>query len=453
MVINLLKNRDSTFPLGSFDGKVGALVTVGQDNFFITTNADYIPALPSIEFRHALILQSDCRYGKDDPMLWPQQYCQEHPHLPFIAKMGARTELDVLWWDPAPADFVVVSAVTPGLGRLHPRCIARFLVFVNNIMDRVRRLAELQKPLPPIFGRLSQHIIQLVERLQTLPGIYLKTVVTVTSLQRACLELDAACEYLSLYKSKMDTYLAPPRISEALNPTSLGLGTSTRGLGSSLAPCIGAFTTDPTIVQRFYAARIPFWFLRPTSVFAEEIILKVVAPIEPSFVVLDPVGPDGRVLMANTITSLYANTTKAKVEAINAAALQTRWYRDPFNTLGSRPAAHSLPAAASSNTSSAASAPTRSPMKRGPNKPYNSMLRPPTKPKFQVFDHPLMPAAISSWAQALAGVKRSVKPYSDDLDDKRYVFPEPALFASTTSEGSVDASTIGTSSAMAWYLH
>ncbi|KAJ7052994.1 hypothetical protein C8F01DRAFT_1261169 [Mycena amicta] len=246
MPIDLLKNRDFTAPLSSFDGKVGALVTIGKDEYFITTNADYIPALPTIELYHSITLQSDCRYGKDDPMVWPQQYCPQYCHLAFFAKKGARPDLEIMWWDPTPDDFIVVSSVTPGLGRVHPKYIDRFLLCINNIVDRVRCLQRQSKePLPAMFGQLSQHVVRLVERIQTLPAVFLKTVFAVTTLQRACLELDAMYEYWTVYKAKMDDFLGPHRFSLAPTPTHLQLATAARGLGTPRASSPASSSQHP----------------------------------------------------------------------------------------------------------------------------------------------------------------------------------------------------------------
>lgn len=116
--IDLLRNRAPTLPLGPFDGNVGAFAQLGAQHYFITTNADYIPTLPSLQHPHAVYLRSDMRYGTDDPTLWPQQWTSEYCHMPLIAQKGAVSELDVMWWDPTPNDFQVGSAVTRGLGRL-----------------------------------------------------------------------------------------------------------------------------------------------------------------------------------------------------------------------------------------------------------------------------------------------------------------------------------------------
>ncbi|KAJ6604881.1 hypothetical protein B0H10DRAFT_1957442 [Mycena sp. CBHHK59/15] len=71
--VDLLRNCDPTNPLGPFDGNVGVFAQLGAQHYFITTNADYVPAVPSLKIPHAVYLRSDMRYGTDDPTLWPQQ--------------------------------------------------------------------------------------------------------------------------------------------------------------------------------------------------------------------------------------------------------------------------------------------------------------------------------------------------------------------------------------------
>jgi hypothetical protein len=317
--LNLLKNRNPTSALGSFDGKVAALATLGGETYFITMNTDYVPALPSLQLPHALFLRLDMRYGTDDPTLWPQQYTAHFCHFPAIAKKGARPELDVMWWDPLPADFVVGSAITRGLGRLHNRCIERFLPFVNDHVALCEQLSRTSRmPISPLFNELIQNILMWIEQLQTLPTTYPKMVFAVTSLQRACLELDALYNYITVYKPCIDEYLSAPADS------------------TPVAQCVGAFTSVPAVAQQLWTARLPFWFCRPTYVFDIENILKVVALDEPTFDVPDKLADEAPPVVYS------GNSTEEKVQAIHSAAAQTAWYHNPFETVQRSPPNHSI---------------------------------------------------------------------------------------------------------------
>ncbi|KAJ6589803.1 hypothetical protein B0H10DRAFT_2197740 [Mycena sp. CBHHK59/15] len=209
--IDLLKNRCLDIPLSPFDGNVAVFAQLGPQHYFITTNADYVPALPSLEVPHTVFLRSNMRYGTDDPTLWPQQWTPEYCHMPLIAKKGARPKLDVMWWDPAPADFAIGSAVTRGLGRLAPKRLSPFLPPINELIGRCTELWPDSPTLAiPLFGEIIQHIVMLLEQLQTLPTTFTKMVFVVTSLQRAFLELDALYGYMTVYKPRMSNYLATP---------------------------------------------------------------------------------------------------------------------------------------------------------------------------------------------------------------------------------------------------
>ncbi|KAJ7046015.1 hypothetical protein C8F04DRAFT_1063143 [Mycena alexandri] len=431
---NLLRNRNPDLPLTSFDGRVGALAQIGAEHYFITTNVNYIPALPSIEKPHKLYLRSDMRYGTDDPMLWPQQYTPKYCHMAVIPSKGARPDLDVMWWNPSvQEDFIVGSAVTRGLGRL-PR--PRFSAFLPAVNDLVRRCTELKRTSPqlviPLFGDLIQYILMWVEQLETLPTTFPKMVFAVTSLQRAVLELEALYRYMTVCKPRMDNYLAFSG-------------------GAEIAQCVGAFTSSVMHAQQLSAAGIPFWLIRPLDVFDRENILEIVPLLEPHFGL-----PDDNAHAASAPPALYTgNSTEEKIGAIQRAAIQTPWYHDPFETNFGRdrsPSPSPNPVASSSSlvprahssltkpiTPSRSAAVRQPPPRQNPystagrNKAPSSNKGPAKTPrnKFSALMVPEMPPSIASMADALARVDQGVVPYSTDSSDRRYIFPEPALLVNT----------------------
>ncbi|KAJ7747883.1 hypothetical protein B0H14DRAFT_3513953 [Mycena olivaceomarginata] len=177
--VDLLRNRNFLKPLGPFDGKVAAFAQLGAEHYFITTNTDYVPAVPSLETPHSVYLRSDMRYGTDDPTLWPQQFTEHYCHL---------------------ADFVVGSAVTRGLGRLAPARMSPIIDAVNKVIGRCKALeANLAKLCFRSLGN-SWRTVMWLEQLQTLPTTFPKMLFALTSLQREVLELDALYEYMTVYK-------------------------------------------------------------------------------------------------------------------------------------------------------------------------------------------------------------------------------------------------------------
>ncbi|KAJ7223355.1 hypothetical protein GGX14DRAFT_657982 [Mycena pura] len=461
MELDLLRNRDPEASLGPFDGKVAALAHNAGEHYFITTNTDYVPALPSLELPHAVFLRTDMRYGSDDPTLWPQQFTQRYCHLAAIARQGTRPELEVLWWNPTRNDFLVGAAVTRGLGRLRLSCVSRFLPIVNDLVNRCKLYQRTSPtPISPLFGQLIQQILIWVEQLQSLPTTFPQTVFAVASLQRACLELDALYQYITVYKPRIENYLsAPPPNTPVL-------------------PCVGAFTTVPAVAQQLWAACLPFWFLRPHYVFDEENILAVVPLQQPTHLVHSPV--------IDAQPCVYSgNSTEEKIAAIHLSAANSRWYRDPFEThsLSKLPSLNVAPASASTPrlpticpTESRAEGPVadsssrairsknpppsfqpcmsqfnllmfqsnifyidpKAPGKsRGKNTPTNTPTKGPAKiprDKFSTLAIPEMPPSIVAWAEALAQVDSGITPFTSNPADRQYVLPEPALLINSTPE-------------------
>ncbi|KAJ7141896.1 hypothetical protein C8R43DRAFT_1131202 [Mycena crocata] len=440
--IDLLRNRAPHNPLGPFDGKAGAFVQIGTQHYFITTNTHYVPAVPSLKVPHAVFLRTDMRYGTDDPALWPQQYTSNYCHMPLIPRKGARPELDIMWWNPSPADFDVGSAVTRGLGRLTPPRFCKLLPPINELIARCKDLRKKSPNLAiHLFGELIQHIIMLLEQLQTLPSTYTKMLFALTSLQRAFLELDALYNYMTIYKQRIDNYMNS-------DPTDT----------TAVAETIGTFTTAPLVAQQLFVARVPFWLLRPVEVFDAENILRLVTLREPDFGLPDP---DAHAEGAPVLYS--GNSTMDKITAIRQAAVHMPWYRDPFETTKTTPdaplstASSSVPAVqpptpatssdlvAQPRAGGVARSNTR-PQSR--SKPYSksskaakSLAKSPAKSpaqserdKFLPVVVEGMPPQIDCMATALPKVKRSVLPYTTDGADKQYILPEPALLVNTTPE-------------------
>jgi hypothetical protein len=101
---------------------------------------------------------------------------------------------------------------------------------------------------------------------------------------------------------------------------------------TSAAEFVGAFTTVPFVAQQLWAAKVPFWFLRPVEVFDAENILDVVPLREPEFDL-----PDADAHGAGAPPVLYSgNSTLEKIAAIKRASVHTPWYHDPFETTDTR---------------------------------------------------------------------------------------------------------------------
>ncbi|KAJ7438659.1 hypothetical protein B0H11DRAFT_2104329, partial [Mycena galericulata] len=424
MSVDLLKNRNPLARLGSFDGRVGAIIEFNAETYFITTNADYIPALPSIAKPHKVYLRSDMRYGMDDPTLWPQPYSRTYSHLAAIPRREQRQDLELMWWQPTHADFVPGSSITRGLGKLAPSKLSQLDVAVNDIVARYRQYKSTASTTPPeFFDQLIQNLVVCMERLQLLPSTYDKTFFGLTSLQRTYLELDALLAFMTVYQ---------PRILEFNYKDEPAYG---------VAPCMGAITYEPEVAQLLKKAGLPFWFMRPTYAFFTENILKIVTPVEPPFPLTTECPPEQPVVYSG-------NNTDEKIQAMSTASHMMGWYRDPFTdnaAAGSSTNVGSpmhIPAQSASASVTRTPAPRKiaprraDPYCRDPGGKKGKISSGPPKierDKFKPLLAAEMPSYLPSWINALGQVDKLAQTTSISPSDGHYLLPEPALLASPES--------------------
>ncbi|KAJ7614292.1 hypothetical protein DFH06DRAFT_1344244 [Mycena polygramma] len=325
------------------------------------------------------------------------------------ARTGARSDIEVMWWNPTRSDFVVGSSVMRGLGKLHYRCMAKLLEPINPLVNLCKELRDREHArnarVSPLFGELINNILSWIEQLQSLPTTYNKMLFAIASVQSAFLELDALYRYITVFKPRIDNFMTAAPVT------------------IPVAECVGAFT--------------------------------VVVPLtEPCFIPSDALDGHPGIVYSG-------NSTVDKIQAIHKAALHTPWYRDPFEhhdapaaLPAAQPASHatakspravagsSHEVATGSRTNASGSNSQRrfTPYASNGSKPAKSMpaqdrskqVTKTERDKFTYLAADGMPPPIPSWAEALAQVDRSVPPAS--TVDRRYVLPEPALFVNTIPE-------------------
>lgn len=302
--------------LRTFDSKIGAVVEITGESYFITTNADYIP-MPPIRPDHSIYVRADYRWGDDDPTLWPQNYSASLCHLGAIHRpiTDKKRNLWIMWWNPTPDDFIPFEkgkTLTRNLGRLSGSRLAELLKPITALLDEYADYeCTFQSPAKPLafFPLLIQHIQLGRDRLQSLPSTYEKMVVGVTQLQRHVLELHGLLRYMKVYKPRMED----PKYVAAF-----------------VEKCMGVFTLDPHIAQQFGAAGLPFWLMRPTYSFTDENILEVVVPVDPATQL--ELQPAAQLPAIKTGAS-----THAKMMAMQQTWQSTSWYLDPFDAQPSVP--------------------------------------------------------------------------------------------------------------------
>ncbi|KAJ6522892.1 hypothetical protein B0H19DRAFT_1244341 [Mycena capillaripes] len=311
--LDLTRNRNTDVPLGPFDSKVGTVLKIDGENYYVVTNANYIPAMP-IKKDHHVFLRSDMRYGEDDPTQWLRTTANR--------PLSDKWEISIMWWDPTPDDFIHPETgltAMRSLGRLKSSRIASLTNPIDKFLDHCMLLDQSLRDL------LAPHVQQIrlgLERLQTLPSTFNQTAAGVTSLQQAFLEAEAILRYMTEFKLRMRS-----------------------GNGSDGPPpehCMGVFTTQPVIAQEFRAAGLPYWYMRPTFAFLSDNILEVVEPQQPvDHLKLEPT-PGSKPFPTQP-------DVDSKIHAIHSFARLASWYKDPFRSAEAPPPASEAPPPASSN--------------------------------------------------------------------------------------------------------
>ncbi|KAJ7844358.1 hypothetical protein B0H14DRAFT_2358614 [Mycena olivaceomarginata] len=412
--------------LGPFDARVSAIIRFDGESYYVATNASYVPALP-IRPNHSVFLREDMRFGEDDPTLWPQNYSSFFCHLGAIRRKPLDTfrKIAIMWWDPAPEDFIVLETgltVTRGLGKLKHTRIAQLAAPIETFLEQYQTARPQLTKVQDLLEPLVQQVRLGLERIQILPSTFNQMVVGVTALQRTFLEAEALVRYMTEFK---------PRMVD---------------LGSKSPPpaehCVGVFTIDLAIAQQFSAAGLPYWLLRPTWTFTTENILEVVAPRLPAdYLMLDP-APDATHFSTKP-------DTDSKYAVIHKLSSKVPWYKDPFAGTSNPGSSAVSPAAATSSlqegelcdppatprgstsTHRRCGGPSRSGSRSGSGGSSRGASTAASKggrDKFAPLERDEMPPSISVWEDALKVVDRSISPSKTDA---LYVFPEPALVVSS----------------------
>jgi hypothetical protein len=249
-------------PLGPFDGRVAAVI----GDFVCTTPNQTRIFLPPMQ-KSELKLRADVRYGPDDPTLWPQPYVVNFCHLGAIPRKpdDPNDPLSTLWWDPARDDFIFSGGnIVDGLGELSGSKLLLLRNLMSNMDEKIKD-HRLSFPNPNKLLLVLERAMQdSFARLDSLKTTFTEMRIGVTEFQRYYLEIYAILDYMEIYKPRMDGARPP---------------------AESVMNCIGAITNIPRVVQDFYTAGLPVWFLRPSTTWDSPVkcnILKTVTPLDPA---------------------------------------------------------------------------------------------------------------------------------------------------------------------------
>jgi hypothetical protein len=214
-----------------------------------------------------VILRSDVRYGPDDPTLWPQPWVETFCHLGAIPRKpdDPNDPLSIMWWDPTNDDFKISGgSLIDGLGQLSGSKMKTLREMISSIEGRIKDHKEAFPDPNKLLLMLVKAMRDSFARLGSLKTTVTEMRIGVAEFQRYYLEIYGCLDYLEIYKPRMEG-ASPP--------------------AESVTNCMGAFTNIPRIVQDFYAAGLPVWFLRPSKDWDSPVkcnILKTVTPLDPA---------------------------------------------------------------------------------------------------------------------------------------------------------------------------
>lgn len=224
-------------PITYQDGLFGA--STPDDRYVITTpNADYIPTINQGSL--TIQLYGDGRFGMEDPILWPQLYHSRFPHFPFIRRRprNPTSRYEILWSDLAENEFVPSHGTTVSrMGFVATLRRSQMKLFVDDMNKQVleysiahdrhnERLHFACAAMNRAHARFtySASFQDLQQQLVTLQRFYLE------------------CEAFILWSSRR----VPDARQKPLIPSHY----------------IGAYTTQPSVVQTLFETGIPVWLFR-----------------------------------------------------------------------------------------------------------------------------------------------------------------------------------------------
>ena len=224
----------------------------------------FLPSLQETELK----LRADMRYGQDDPTQWPHPWIGTYCHLGSIPRKpnDPNDPLSIMWLDPTGDDFESSGGgLVDGLGELSASKVLSFQKMMHSLESRIEDYKKASpKKINKFFLILVKAMQDTLTRLKSLKTTFTEMRIGVAEFQRYYLEVRGCLDYLEIYKPRMDNERPP---------------------AESVVNCIGAITHIPRIVQDFYTAGLPVWFLRPSTFWDSPNrcnILKIVTPLDPA---------------------------------------------------------------------------------------------------------------------------------------------------------------------------
>ena len=212
-------------------------------------NMPFIPEIPCglIQAR----ARRDGRYAFADFTLWPQWFFPDHEHLAAVLRRPCKgKELDahplrMAWWNVQPDDFVQEKGTCyEGLGKLSAARVAQFDALEQGLVLHLREYLDAGGHKSSKLNLSANFMHDALARLKHAPMTMREMVYTVASFQRHFLETRAHLDFMQKWVARFAT-----SIDDSVPVVDAGI--------------MGCITDNWEVVQGFFRAGAPVWYVRP----------------------------------------------------------------------------------------------------------------------------------------------------------------------------------------------
>ena len=248
-----------------WDSALSAIRTADHKYFITSPNCPFVPK--PLVGRVVVTLRADYRYGPPDPIQWPQVLSEGFEYLCAIRRrIKAPDPRAAIWADPQEGDFKIIEGCEfKTLGLFTKASLKPLAVQVRELTLRISSRPDATS------GRLKwldAAMKQACDRLYRFPCTYRDACVQFRETQRYWLMATAFIEYHDILAHSSSDVAHPVR-----------------------SEFMGAFTSQPHVVQQLFAAGFPVWFVRSDASIVEH-HLSIGSAVKPSDV-CTALGPGG----------------------------------------------------------------------------------------------------------------------------------------------------------------
>jgi hypothetical protein len=390
---------------------------------------DWVPELQNDDLDE-LKARADGRFGVVDCFQWPQMFCKEFEYAVCIPrKETSPISLQFAWYTPTTADFDIQPGTAFAVGTLHSHIVDG----IDNLLTIARKRVEAWRAnragkndiVTPMLSSLK-HDISVLRRH---PLTYRDIIVFVAQAQRSFLDIIAFMDYVEIVQPRLTT-----------------------SSWSSWSPLpgdpkwMGCFTDDSKTCDNFLNAGVPVWLVRAEAYIPYNInIIKPVILTFPDNITKSIFSEAGKVVQPFPL--IYRGRGGFNRHCHTRRAYTGTFGMNPSSsTLPQNPASGKAPSQGQQNKKARKIASSQL-MKastcitiviKARTLPFsledsktNDAQR--NRDKWEDLRCPENPESIGFWKSAFQKADKDKGRVKQDLVDRGYRFPEPALLITPTS--------------------